>query len=114
MMRITKHASKRMKERCGFNKKTQDRIAQRAFEFGIKHSETKGNLNKWVTSLFFSNVKANNIRLFGDNAYIFAGETLVTVIPIPASLKKNMKQMVSREGCFGLQKDLCAEKGERG
>lgn len=93
-MNISQHAHKRMKERCGFNKKSQERMARKAFEDGITHKQTKGRLNKWVTSLFFKNCNANNIRIYGDMAYIFAGETLVTVIPVPNNIKKNMGDMV--------------------
>ena len=93
-MNISNHARKRMKERCGFNKKTQERMAGKAFEDGITHAQTKGTLNKWVTSLYFKNKKANNIRLYGDYAYIFCGEVLVTVIAIPASLKRGLKSML--------------------
>lgn len=69
-------------------------MAQKAFDNGITHSQTKGRLNKWITSLYFRNKNANNIRLYGDKAYIFAGKTLVTVIQIPTDLTKNMKSMV--------------------
>lgn len=93
-MEISRHAKQRMKERCGFNKKSQGRMALKAFEEGIPHAQTKGRLNKWITSLYFNNEKANNIRIYGDNAYIFCGETLVTVIPIPTNIKKSMKGMI--------------------
>lgn len=93
-MTISNHARKRMKERCGFNRKAQDRMADKAFYEGITHKQTKGRLHKWVTSLFFKNCNANNIRLYGENAYIFCGETLVTVIPIPNNIKKNMEDMI--------------------
>lgn len=96
-MIISNHAKQRMKERCGFNKKTQERMAWKAFEDGITHAQTKGKLNKWVTSLYFKNKKADNIRLYGDYAYIFCKETLVTVITIPTSLKRNLKSML-RQG----------------
>lgn len=95
-MNISNHARQRMKERCGFNRKTQDRMAQKAFKEGITHKQTKGRLHKWVTSLFFKNCNANNIRLYGDNAYIFCGETLVTVIPIPNDLRKDFERMVKK------------------
>ena len=95
-MMISNHARKRMKERCGFNKKTCDRMAKKAFTDGIAHKQTRGRLNKWVTSLFFKNCNANNIRIYGDNAYIFCGETLVTVIPVPADLRKDLDRMVER------------------
>nr|DAY91531.1 MAG TPA: hypothetical protein [Caudoviricetes sp.] len=40
--------------------------------------------------MYFYNQTANNIRLYGDKAYIFAGSTLVTVIQIPPDLLKYM------------------------
>lgn len=95
-MRISDHARERMKERCGFRGKTQDKMARKAYEQGITHSQTKGNLNKWITSLFFSHQKANNIRLYGDHAYIFRDDTLITVFPIPVSLRKNKDKMIRK------------------
>lgn len=95
-MRISNHGKMRMKQRCGLNKKSCERMAKKAFEEGIRHSQTTGQLNKWITSLFFKNTKANNIRLYGDKAYIFCGEVLVTVIQIPSDLRKNMKSMIKR------------------
>lgn len=64
-------------------------MARKAFHEGITHAHTKGNLNKWVKAK-----KADNIRLYGDYAYVFCGEVLVTVIVIPASLKKDLKSML--------------------
>ena len=95
-MHISNHAKQRMKERCGFNKKSQERMSKKALKCGITHAQTKGRLNKWITSLFFKNTNANNIRISGDNAYIFCGETLVTVIPVPANIKKDMDKMIRR------------------
>ncbi len=92
-MDISNHAKERMKERCGFNRKASERIADKAFNEGITHSQTRGRLNKWVTSLYFKNKSANNIRLYGDKAYIFCEKVLVTVIQIPADLMKNLKKM---------------------
>lgn len=94
-MNVSKHAKKRMKERCGLNKKSVDRIAEKAFKEGITHGQTKGRLNKWMTKLYFANKTANNIRLYGDKAYIFCNEILVTVIQIPNDLIKDFKKMVT-------------------
>lgn len=49
-MTISNHARQRMKERCGFNRKSQDRMARKAFDEGVTHKQTKGRLNKWVTA----------------------------------------------------------------
>lgn len=93
-MEVSMHAAERLKERCGLNKKSMQRMAQKAFDEGIRHSQTKGRLNKWVAGLYFNNPKAKNIRLYGDKAYIFCGEILVTVIQIPAGLMKDFKKVV--------------------
>lgn len=95
-MNVSYHAGNRLKERCGFNKKAQERMAQKAFNEGITHKQTRGRLNKWITSLFFKNCNANNIRIYGDNAYIFCEETLVTVIPVPTNIKRDMDKMIEK------------------
>ena len=93
-MRLSNHAKMRMKQRCGLNSKSCERMAKKSFEEGVHHNQTKGLLNKWVTSLYFKNQKANNIRLYGDKAYIFCDNVLVTVIQIPSNLTKDMKSMI--------------------
>ena len=82
-----------MIERLGINKKSIQRIADKALSDGITHSQTKGKLNRYVTKLYFVNSTANNIRLFGDKAFIFANNKLITVIQIPSNLTKNIKTM---------------------
>ena len=96
-IQISIHAEDRLKERCGLGKSAIKRMVQKAYDEGIPHSKTKGKLNKWVTSLFFKNTNANNIRLYGDKAYIFCNKILVTVIQIPASLTKDLQKMLKQK-----------------
>ena len=96
-MDVSKHAEDRLRVRCGFNRKTYERMAKKAYDDGITHAQTKGRLNKWITSLYFRNKNANNIRLYGDKAYIFCDEVLVTVIQIPVNLMKNLKAMTKEK-----------------
>lgn len=93
-MYVTEHAKRRLKERNGLNSKSIDRIAEKALNNGIRHNQTKGRLCKWVTSVFFRNTNINNIRLYGDKAYLFDDEKLVTVLQIPQSLTKDMRKMI--------------------
>lgn len=83
---LTKHSEERLRERNGLNKGSVNRVVEKAYIYGIKHNETKGNLNKWITSLYFKQHTANNVRLYGDKAYLFNGEKLITVIQIPNNL----------------------------
>lgn len=95
-IKVSHHAEQRMRERLGLNKKSIERIAQKAFDKGIGHNKTKGNLNKWVTSVWAKNKDANNIRLYGDKCYIFCGDVLVTVLQIPRNLFKDLEYLTRR------------------
>ena len=41
---VSKHARKRTKQRAGLGKRAAVRNAQKAFDLGVKHSETNGRL----------------------------------------------------------------------
>ena len=93
-MEISRHARKRIKERVGVGSSNVEKIAKKALEQGISHNQTKGRLNKWITEQYFYNKRANNIKIYGEKAYIFRFEKLITVIPVPCVLTKNLKKMI--------------------
>jgi hypothetical protein len=93
-VRVTKHGEKRVRERVGVNKKSVDRLAQKALTEGIPMSRTKGRLLKYLTYLYFRNETADNIRVYGDKAYIFVKDKLITVLQIPQDITKDMKKMI--------------------
>lgn len=49
-MIITTHADKRGKERFALGKKAFERIIPKVKALGVRHSETKGNLHKYITA----------------------------------------------------------------
>lgn len=65
---ITDHAYQRGKERLSFSHETLERIAHKAFKEGVRHSETKGQLNKYLTKIYFQHGNANNVRVYGEDA----------------------------------------------
>lgn len=90
-IKVSRHAYERLHERCGLSRKAAIRMAEKAFYTGMKHSDTKGQINRWITSLYFNNKNANNIRLYGNFVYIFCNKILVTVLEIPNNLKNRWK-----------------------
>ena len=52
MVNITKHAYKRMKERCGYNKVSCQRMAERAFSKGVSQSDVSGRLDRYFSQLY--------------------------------------------------------------
>lgn len=85
-VRVTRHGRSRTKDRTGLSKGLAEKNAERAFRYGLKHGETKGRLFKYVTSLYFKNRTANNIRVFHGKVYIFSNDVLITVLNLPGNL----------------------------
>ena len=71
MCYLTDHAVQRTKERVGLPKRSAEKNAQKALENGIRHCETKGSLNRYITALYWKQKTANNIRIYCNNVYIF-------------------------------------------
>ena len=86
MVKITEHAKQRTKERLGVSKKIADKVAEKALEYGIKHSQAKGNLKKYIDKLYLQHRNANNIRVYNRKVYLFKGTVLITVINLPNNL----------------------------
>ena len=89
-MIISKHARKRIKERCGVSKRGVERFCALADERGIDISETKGTLRKWLEA----RCSEGTIKVYGDKAFIISeNSVLITVLQIPAELTKNKNKM---------------------
>jgi len=94
MVKISDHGNKRVRSRCGIPKKSVEKLTKDAFHKGITHAETTGSLNKFITAEYFYNQKANNIRIYNDKVFIFAGETLVTVFNLPQRYRESVKNIL--------------------
>lgn len=107
---ITKHASMRLLQRCGVQKKTQAKVVRRAWSRGVTHSESSidSNLKRWIDGLYLSHRKPNKILLYGNGAYLFKDDILITVIHIPESLQECVNRL-RKEKEFELNK----QKGEK-
>ena len=96
MPRLTKHSMSRMNQRCGISKNNAHKIAKRAFRQGITHAETKGNLHRFLDSIYLSQKKGTNMRIWGNAVYVFRNDVLITVINIPDNLMNDVR--VLKEG----------------
>jgi hypothetical protein len=88
-IKITEHAYTRAKERLSLSRKAIDRLAKKAFIDGRKHSDTTGQLNKYLTKIYLQDRIANNIRLYGEYIYLFRSLTLITVYQLPEWFRKS-------------------------
>lgn len=87
MVEITDHADERIKERLGLPRSARQTAAQRAFDHGKKHAEAKGRLKRYLDRCWLTHRNANNVRLYAEHIWFFAGEKLVTVYDIPKSMR---------------------------
>lgn len=87
---ITEHAYDRAKERLSMNRTAFIKLSEKAFTDGMVHSEAAGNLKKYIDKLVLSYKKAaSNIRIYGENVFLFSGDRLITVYQVPPNLKKS-------------------------
>lgn len=86
--RLTQHAIERAGERLSWNAFTLQRMADVALRNGIQHTGTTGRLRRYFDRLYLEEGKANNVRIYGHHVYIFAGESLITVMHLPNEFKK--------------------------
>ena len=96
-MKISRHANKRMKERCGLNYSSHDRVAEFVLLKGLCHKDCTGRLKKYVDYLFFSYPSGNNIRLYGDHVYIFNSTNLITILKLPNIYKNAVNKLTKRK-----------------
>lgn len=89
---LTKHSISRLQQRCGVSKKNALKVAKRAFRTGITHAETHGELHRFLDSIYLSQKKGTNMRIYGNAVYVFKGDVLITVIRIPDNLLTEIKK----------------------
>lgn len=85
MAKITKHAEKRGRKRLGIPKKSVTRIANRASVFGVHKNETKNSLRRFLDGAekIHNENAADNVRIYHRNVFVFDGDVLVTIMPLP-------------------------------
>ena len=88
-MKTTHHGAKRVRKRIGIKKKAVDAMRDAAFEKGLTHAQATGQLSRYYDKLFLEYESANNVRMYANYVWIFAGKSLVTVFPIPNNLRRH-------------------------
>ena len=92
MTTVTRHGEKRLKERCGVPKRAVQRNAQTAYEKGLNYENATGKLKKYIDSKNES-TQITDVRIWNGNVYVFFGEALLTVYPLPKKYTKREIQL---------------------
>ena len=100
MVYVSDHGGRRIRSRCGIKKRAVRKLANEAFTRGLT-----GSLNRYITALYFYNQSANNIRIYKDKVYLFAGTRLITVLNLPQRYRKSVVSCLQRR-----ESDRCVER----
>lgn len=93
MPRLTKHSISRLEQRCGVTKKNAPVVAKRAFKSGIAHKDTSGDLHRFLDSIYLSQKKGTNMKIYGNAVFVFKEDTLITVISVPENLMDDVRKL---------------------
>jgi hypothetical protein len=93
---ITLHACDRAKQRLQWGKATLQRMADKAFREGLCHHQSTGQLKKYLNKLWLEQKKADNLRIYGQHVFLFAGQTLLTVWQVPCEFRKVSDKLLVR------------------
>jgi len=93
---ITDHAFDRAKERLSMSRSAFIRISETAYEDGIVQKEVAGSLRRYLDKLYLSHKQAGNIRLYGENVFLFGGNVLITVFQVPPNIRKSALRIQKR------------------
>lgn len=96
-LEITQHAYDRAKERFRWKSKSLEKMAQKAYEVGIQHSDTAGKLNKYIYKVYSQYRTANRIRIYGNVIYLFRNQMLITLYQIPSELSRYATQCKTKK-----------------
>lgn len=92
---VTNHAKKRTK-RVLPRRKIALEIAKEAFEDGVRHEETTGNLRKYISGLYFYQKTANNIRIHHQKVFLFNNNVLITILELPQNLNNSVEAIKNK------------------
>lgn len=83
---LTFHSKKKAKQRMGIPRRALRKNAEKALIYGLEREETVGRLRGYLDSVYFKMETADNMRAFNRYIYLFAGNTLITVLHMPKPL----------------------------
>ncbi len=103
-LEVSKHAYERMRSRCGWNKSAATKMANLAYEEGIRHKETSGALFNFIaskTSAYM--IKGNFFKIYGEMIYCFHHVIeedkviLLTVYLLPSDVRKQALRLQKKK-----------------
>ncbi|WP_038164899.1 hypothetical protein [Verrucomicrobium sp. BvORR106] len=93
---ITEHAYDRAKKRLGLDRAATEREVEKVFATGLRHGETGGKLNRYLTRLYLEHGTADNLRIHSEHVFVFSGHVLITILHLPNEMKRAALDALSK------------------
>lgn len=97
MIHVTLHAKRRVRQRLHLPHRAAMRLAAKALEHGLSIAECRGELQFKLLEKVERHGKGANARVWQGHAYIFEGQTLITVFALPAMLRASARKQQRRK-----------------
>ena len=95
MVQFTQHSIERIKERCTKGHKSIERNVEMAFANGKSASEFPKEIRRYLENVLKQS-KANTVKVWGNNIYLFYNEVFITVFPINQKLLRKSQNKHKR------------------
>lgn len=87
-LKITQHAYIKARLRFRWNRSTLNKMALRALTKGIHYNNSVGTLKSYIHSIWVKYKSCNNIRIYGENVYLFQDGKLITLYRVNNEMTK--------------------------
>lgn len=86
---ITHHAYDQAKNRLSLSKGAFKALAKRAYYNGLSKRDINGRLFRYLEQLYHAHKgKANNVKIYGENAFLFHDNILLTVFKLQLEMAR--------------------------
>jgi len=91
-IRVSKHAYQRSSERCGWKRKTTNRMIKKVMTYGRDARKEKGYLKPWIKQEVEKGDDLTLYILFGEWMFIAKNNVVITVLNVPKRSRREMQK----------------------
>lgn len=97
MIHVSKHATKRMRQRLGIPKKAVESEALRAVSLGLKEEDFSGSFREYLAESHLLNEFDGDYFITPSCIHVVANATVITVLPLPKEHKATVHNKWRKE-----------------
>jgi hypothetical protein len=92
---LTDHAAARARQRMGLCRRAAERMARRAYDYGLRRTDTHGQLRHWLDGKLAFHGHPD-MRIYGEHVWVFGVHQVITVLWLPNELRAHARKQFHR------------------